>query len=337
VRRPLQWHNDVMSGAMTDKHDQSADGLVARAVNEGDSSQQLGEADVEALRCACRVCARAKDWAAAVAHGTSLLAVRPDDIAVLWWVGSALSRMRRDREALGHLERAVELVLAGDRAVEPRVRTRHDDDDEAESAPIEARQPPSSPRSLSLDEIARMKTALRECRGRLGEIPLLCKFPRTAHLMDAGGTAVTVDDLVMSPVDLECFVGSGRVVTVEEKVDGANLGVSIAADHRILFQNRAHYVNDATHAQFSGLSRWADEHAAALHAILDPERHVLFGEWCALKHSLHYARLPALFLAFDLLDRETGEYATRPEVRDANVQTHTFTQLCKKKSDLHRC
>jgi hypothetical protein len=32
-------------------------------------------------------------------------------------------------------------------------------------------------------------------------------------------------------------------------VDGSNLGISITPDHKLLFQNRSHYVNTETQAQ----------------------------------------------------------------------------------------
>lgn len=98
------------------------------------------------------------------------------------------------------------------------------------------------------------------------------------------------------------------------QVDGANLGISINSDHRILFQNRSHYVNVESHAQLSGLQRWQEQHESELHARLQRNRHVLFGEWCAAKHSLGYTRLPDLFLAFDIYDRQEERFFTRAEL-----------------------
>jgi hypothetical protein len=37
--------------------------------------------------------------------------------------------------------------------------------------------------------------------------------------------------------------------------------------------------------------------------ILEPGRHILFGEWCRAQHSVFYSRLPDYFLAFDIWDR----------------------------------
>ena len=42
-----------------------------------------------------------------------------------------------------------------------------------------------------------------------------------------------------------------------------------------------------------------------------PERHILFGEWVAAKHSIFYTRLPAYFIAFDVFDKEAGKFFSR--------------------------
>ena len=148
------------------------------------------------------------------------------------------------------------------------------------------------------------------------DTPALFKFPRTRHLFDAGGHGVSRDDLLMDRTEADAFYskrgGRQTVVTVEEKVDGANLGISISpSDYRIMVQNRAHYVNSQTHKQFALLDQWLDEHSAALFDVIEPGRHVLFGEWLYAKHSIHYTRLPGYFLAFDIYDRKAGRFLSR--------------------------
>ena len=125
------------------------------------------------------------------------------------------------------------------------------------------------------------------------------------------------DDLLMDKEEANTFY-SGRhrqtVVSVEEKVDGANLGISISpSNYRLLVQNRAHYVNSQTHKQFSGLDQWLEEHSAGLFEVLVPGRHVLFGEWLFAKHSIHYTRMPGYFMAFDIYDKESERFYSRRE------------------------
>ena len=62
---------------------------------------------------------------------------------------------------------------------------------------------------------------------------------------------------------------------------------------------------------------WIERHRQQLEELLHrdnqmPERFLLFGEWLAATHALHYTALPDLFLAFDLYDRLKGEYVSRP-------------------------
>lgn len=141
----------------------------------------------------------------------------------------------------------------------------------------------------------------------------LFKFPRTKHLFDAGGNGVSRDDLLMDPAEEKSFYTARPaqqpvLVAVEEKVDGANLGLSIGTDMQVYVQNRSHFVNSKTHRQFSSLDAWLVEHSHALYDILEPGKHVLFGEWLYAKHSIHYTHLPGYFMAFDLYDKETGKF-----------------------------
>ena len=141
----------------------------------------------------------------------------------------------------------------------------------------------------------------------------LFKFPRTKHLFDAGGSGVSRDDLLMDAGEEKRFYsqpGKGRqqLVAIEEKVDGANLGISIDTDLKLCVQNRSHFINSKTHKQFSTLDAWLTENSSSLHQILEPGQHVLFGEWLYAKHSIRYTRLPGYFMAFDIYDREAGKF-----------------------------
>ena len=105
------------------------------------------------------------------------------------------------------------------------------------------------------------------------------KFPRTTHIYDAGGSGVTRDDLLMDPRDALRDYHSGQMITVEEKVDGANLGLSIDASGIIRAQNRSHFVNSASHPQFKTLDAWIESHASELYEILESSHgFILYGE-----------------------------------------------------------
>ncbi len=69
-------------------------------------------------------------------------------------------------------------------------------------------------------------------------VPHFVKFPRTHHLLDTGGAAVTRDDLVCDASIVARFCNGVTRVCVQEKVDGANLGFSLDETWTIRAQNR---------------------------------------------------------------------------------------------------
>jgi atypical dual specificity phosphatase len=156
-----------------------------------------------------------------------------------------------------------------------------------------------------------------ETASNVPEKPYIYKFPRTRHLFNIG--SASRDDLILSSSDAAAFLQSSNhstTVFVEEKVDGANLGISFDSSGAIRVQNRSHYVNGKSHAQFKKLDKWLNDHYESLSNVLDakssqPSRWILYGEWLFAKHSIHYTNLPDLFLAFDLFDSETGNFLSR--------------------------
>jgi hypothetical protein len=130
------------------------------------------------------------------------------------------------------------------------------------------------------------------------------RFPHTPHLAWlAGGTPR--DDKVLSPVEAATLL-SGDVV-VEEKLDGANLGVSVDEGDKIKVQNRGQYLNPPYVGQFSRVSAWLNQHQDVLVPALGKTL-ILFGEWCAARHSVRYDHLPDWFVAFDIYDRTTANF-----------------------------
>ena len=125
------------------------------------------------------------------------------------------------------------------------------------------------------------------------------RFPRTPHVAWLG-TGSPRDDKLLSPREAEALL-VGEVV-VEEKLDGANLGISMGPDGRLRAQNRGQYLVAPFTGQFSRLQGWLSQHDYRLADKLKPSL-ILFGEWCAARHSLDYDKLPDWFLLFDVYDR----------------------------------
>jgi ATP-dependent RNA circularization protein (DNA/RNA ligase family) len=130
------------------------------------------------------------------------------------------------------------------------------------------------------------------------------RFPHTPHLVWLGQNTPR-DDKVLSPAEAEALL-AGEVV-VEEKLDGANLGFSLASDCSLRTQNRGQYLVEPHTGQFARLPAWLAQHGDALSNLLTPEL-IVFGEWCAARHSLDYDALPDWFLLFDVYDRSVGRF-----------------------------
>jgi hypothetical protein len=123
------------------------------------------------------------------------------------------------------------------------------------------------------------------------------KFPHTPHLFWLGD-GTPREDKVLSKIEADGFL-SGEVV-VEEKVDGANLGISVGSDGRICAQSRVNFLNPAhCHAQWKPLWPWLMRREDDLIEALGRDL-VLFGEWCHAKHTVPYDELPDWFLEFDV-------------------------------------
>ncbi|MBU6995324.1 MAG: RNA ligase family protein [Ferrovum myxofaciens] len=109
----------------------------------------------------------------------------------------------------------------------------------------------------------------------------------------------------MSPNEVTALL-AGDVVVVE-KLDGANVGLSLALDGSLRAQNRGQYLAEPHAGQFARLPSWLAQHGEGLRAVLKPNL-ILFGEWCAARHSLGYATLPDWFLLFDVYDRSADRF-----------------------------
>jgi ATP-dependent RNA circularization protein (DNA/RNA ligase family) len=143
-----------------------------------------------------------------------------------------------------------------------------------------------------------------EMGGKAGPVSQFFRFPRTPHLAWLGD-ALPRDDKLLSASEARALLADD--VAVEEKLDGANLGISVGADGKLRAQNRGQYVTPTALGQFKNLTHWMDLRERALANALGANL-ILFGEWCAARHSLHYVNLPDWFVAFDVFDRAVSRF-----------------------------
>ena len=129
------------------------------------------------------------------------------------------------------------------------------------------------------------------------------KFPHTPHLRWLGQGEPREDKILTSSEAREFLTGP---VVVEEKVDGANCGLSVGPDGRLRAQSRGNFLAPGRcHDQWDPLWPWLAERRERLAVALGRER-MLYGEWCFAKHTLPYEALPDWFLAFDVFEPATG-------------------------------
>jgi ATP-dependent RNA circularization protein (DNA/RNA ligase family) len=130
------------------------------------------------------------------------------------------------------------------------------------------------------------------------------RFPHTPHIAWLA-SGIPRDDKVLSSTEVTQLL-SGEVI-VEEKLDGANLGFSVSVDGKVCAQNRGQYLVPPLHGQFARLVPWLAVHEDRLFDALGSNL-VVFGEWCAARHSLDYTKLTDWWFLFDVYDRIEGRF-----------------------------
>ena len=131
---------------------------------------------------------------------------------------------------------------------------------------------------------------------------MLPSYPRTPHLPYKEN--ISEGDIVAE--ESEATVLFGSHVTIEEKIDGASVGISVLNGHPIV-RNRDHVLrkgfvkNTAAKKQFTSLWNWFYDNEEKFEAL---GQYTVFGEWMLAQHGIHYTRLPDWFIPYDLYDYE---------------------------------
>jgi len=133
-------------------------------------------------------------------------------------------------------------------------------------------------------------------------IDAIHRYPRTHHLE---GSRLQPGDHDLDQIPLETLRGAYCVV--EEKLDGANAGLSLDDEGRLRLQSRGHVLaGGAREKHFDLFKQWARTHEAALAERLTGGL-TLYGEWLYAKHTVFYDELPHYFMEFDIRDA-TGTF-----------------------------
>lgn len=139
----------------------------------------------------------------------------------------------------------------------------------------------------------------------------ILKYPRTPHLE---GSRLQPGDEDLSQIPFSRLVG--KTLEIEEKIDGANSGISFDEDGSLLLQSRGHYLRGgARERDYDLLKTWAEARRDKFYEVLGT-RYVMYGEWMFVKHAVYYDALPHYFLEFDIFDREKQIFLDAPSRRE---------------------
>lgn len=153
-------------------------------------------------------------------------------------------------------------------------------------------------------------------------------YPRIPHL-DKSISNMTHDDILT-----ESKFEFPLTAWVQEKVDGANMGVSWTSGPVIRNRNnilKKGYIETDTPSklQFRPAWNWIHEHGSDIRKIqnelMSPV--TIYGEWMLAKHSLEYDKLTDWFLAYDIYLVEEGRFLS-PEAFQ-NVMSGTNIKFIK--------
>ena len=147
------------------------------------------------------------------------------------------------------------------------------------------------------------------------------KFPSTPHLAVLGDAVIREDKVFSTDARLSFLENE---IIVEEKIDGANLGISFNGNGEILLQNRGALLLPPYYGQWKKIPEWLNRKTDNLFDVLH-DQYILFGEWCYAKHSILYNKLPDWFLGFDVFDKQAGRFLSCQRRDELFRQLHIFS------------
>jgi len=146
----------------------------------------------------------------------------------------------------------------------------------------------------------------------------LIKYPRTRHII---GSRLQTGDEDLKDIPFEQI--KGKYVVLEEKIDGANSGISFSAQGELFLQSRGHFLtDDKSEQQFQLLKTWANRFKEVLYALLG-SRYIMYGEWMYAKHTVYYDRLPHYFMEFDIYDKHEKQFLST-QARRKMLEAYPF-------------
>ena len=138
-----------------------------------------------------------------------------------------------------------------------------------------------------------------------------------------------ISNMTHDDIELELDIKFPIDCWVQEKIDGANLGVSFVDDAPIL-RNKEHIlkkgyskIKTPAKKQFTSAWNWLHAHKEDIQLVskLWQSPITIYGEWLFAQHSLNYDKLPDLFIAYDIWSVEDNNYLAPNIVEELLSQT----------------
>ncbi len=151
----------------------------------------------------------------------------------------------------------------------------------------------------------------------------LIKYPRTKHIL---GSRLQVGDDDLKKIPFEQI--EGKYVILEEKMDGANCGISFSKEGELLLQSRGHFLTGGHRERhFNLLKTWANRYLDQLLKLLG-SRYIMYGEWMYAKHTIYYDKLQHYFMEFDIYDKENNVFLSTKQ-RQQLLKLYPFIRSVK--------
>ena len=148
-------------------------------------------------------------------------------------------------------------------------------------------------------------------------------YPRIPHL-DKSISKMTHDDILSDGITypIDCYI--------QEKIDGANLGVSwykngpIVRNRNNILKKGYSKIHTPAKEQFKSTWNWVHDNRKDIQMISESlmSEITIFGEWMFAQHSVTYNKLPDWFVAYDIWVVEDHKFLSPKKVDELLSKTN---------------
>lgn len=149
-------------------------------------------------------------------------------------------------------------------------------------------------------------------------------YPRIPHL-DKSISKMTHDDIISDNIISYPLIGY-----VQEKIDGANLGVSwykngpIVRNRNNILKKGYSKIYTPAKEQFKSTWNWVHDNRKDIQFVSKKvmSEITIYGEWMVAQHSINYNKLPSWFIAYDIWVVEDNKFLSPSKVDEILSETN---------------